>query len=406
MLHAVIKEQLGDTGIELTSFFSFLWANVYALSYEKKGIIKHTLIDTGDPHYQKQILPLLVKNGINPANIERIIVTHRHPDHCGLAYLLTEKSGAAILAHSNFKRFVEGEINQEERRWLGSFDPTLLKERNVEYLPPLKKYGVRNISGTDFPVLVDSIEIGKASKLSILGCPASTPSHSPDQLMVIFSPFPNPEGRQSRPTENIIFSGDLWLMTGPLDEFSLRVLPRRVKFGFYRLRSSLLHQGIPRRDPREQDSQAKEALKRGFPIIRVAPGHGEEFIGSRIIPNGLLADRDILVEMGYPPNTGKSLLKQRELATKVAAVLERAYVNFTKELLFWLELGYGSDEITKLLVRIFREQKDGNPSVKQDRKERRRRIKETLSRLKQDKAVPEELHAVAASTLSDITGVS
>jgi len=164
--------------------------------------------------------------------------------------------------------------------------------------------------------------------------------------------------------------------------------------------------GMLRRDPREQDAQAKEALKRGFCLIRVKPGHGEEFLGSRIIPSSLLADRDILIQLGYSLDRDKSILRSKDLAPKVATMREQAYTSFVEELLLWRELGYTSSEIGELLVRIYREQSGGGALVEEDRKERRERLKAMLARLKEDEAESGQLRQLAESTLSELKRLS
>jgi hypothetical protein len=163
---------------------------------------------------------------------------------------------------------------------------------------------------------------------------------------------------------------------------------------------------MPRRDPREQDTKAKEAVKKGFQLVRVKPAHGEEFIGSTIIPNGLLTDRDLLIQLGYSMNENPSVLGQMSLAPKIAALKEQAYTNFVKELLSWREFGYTLSEMAALLVRIYKEQSGGDPLAKKDRAERREMLKATLTRLRDDKAVSEELHQLAESTLSGLQRVS
>ncbi len=403
-LYGITKERLSDTNACLTSLLFRQGANLYVFSYEKEGMRRHSLIDTGDSRYRNQIQPILVENDINPTNIERIIITHRHPDHCGLVNLLARASKAKILVHPNFKRFVEGEISKEERRWMSGFDPSELKEHDIEYLPSPDKSEVRNISGVDFPILVESIEIGEAGKLMILACPGSTQTHSPDQIIILYSPKSCPDTYEQtredlRPTDDILFSGDLWLMRGPLFNWSFRNISRYFRYKLYRVKSLMSGKTVLRRDAREQDSEAKEGLKRGFVLIRVKPGHGEEFIGSRIIPHSLLADRDLLAELGYAQDGDKTILKEKDLASKIAALKERAYSSFVKELLFWRELGYTLDEISELLVQIYKEQSGGDRLVKQDRKERRKSLKATLARLKEDEAESEELHELAESTL-------
>lgn len=89
------------------------------------------------------------------------------------------------------------------------------------------------------------------------------------------------------------------------------------------------------------------------------PGHDPEFLGIRILPIGLLMERDISVKLGYPLDTDKSILKSVELAPKVLARSEQAYTDFVRELILWLELGYTLDEMAELLVRIYTERSEG-----------------------------------------------
>ena len=402
--HRIVRERLSGTSTELTSFFFRHGANMYVFSYEKEGVRKHTFIDAGDSQYRSRISDILTENDISPGNIERIIITHRHRDHCGLADLLAGESGAKILVHSNFRSFVEGTISIEERRWLGDLDPSRLRACDIEYLQPSGGKELVNIGGVDFPRLGKPIEMGEVGRLEILACPESAQTHSPDQIIALYSPRTSPYTCQPtddefRPTDDIIFSGDLWLMRGPLFAGGLGNVSMQFRYGLHQMRNLLSGRGMLRRDPREQDSATKEALKRGFCLIRVEPGHGEVFLGSRILPNSLLADRDLLIEMGYPLDADKSILKSRDIVPRVAARMEQAYASFTEELSLWQKLGYTRDEITGLLARIYREQSGGGPLVEQDRKERRQRLKTTLSRLKDDKSQPDELREMAESTL-------
>ncbi len=408
--YRVVKERLSDGNTEITDFFFRYGANVYVFSYEKEGEIKHTFIDTGYVSHRDKIFPIFIQNDININNIERIILTHRHPDHCGLAGQLAGKSGGKILAHANFKSFVEGEISPVERRWLGEFDPGELRKCNVEYLDPSNGYGSVNIGGLDFPRMGKHIEIGDSGRLDILTCPESVPTHSPDQLIALYSPRANPYTCEQmeddfHPTDEMIFSGDLWLMRGPIFEKNMSHIKHRLKFILYHLKDRISGADTFRRDPRIQDAEAKDALKHGFCLIRVKPGHGNEFLGSNIIPKSLLADRDLLLKLGYDMDTDKSLLRSGDLAPKVADFRESFYRSFVEDMTTWLSLGYGLKDITGLLVRIYWEQRGGGPLVEDDRAERRERLKETLTRLRDDKAASKDLHCLAESTLSELEQV-
>ncbi|MFC2034531.1 MBL fold metallo-hydrolase [Chloroflexota bacterium] len=410
--YRIVREQLNDTGTDLTSFYFRYGGNFYVFSYQNEGTRKHTVVDAGDLRYRNQILSILLDNGVNPVAIERIIITHRHHDHCGLADLLAKESGAKILVHSNFKHFVEGQLTELERRWIGSFDPTKLGECDIEYLPASNHRDPVDIGGVSFPSLVEPIRIGDAGKLLILASPESTLTHAPDQIIALYSPRDYPQTNEEphngryRPTDEILFSGDLWLMTGPLFDWRMIGLSFFFRLSFYLIKVFLSGKVMPRRFVMEQDSQAKEALKGNFCLIRVKPGHGEEFIGSRIIPHSLPADRDLLKELGYSVNDRRSILRSRELAPKVATLNEQAYTSFIQEVLSWEKLGYKLDEISELLVRIYREQRGGGPLVTLDRKQRRVRIKTTLSRLKKEEAETNQLHQLAKLTLPKLENIS
>lgn len=404
--YAIEKESLVDNSSKLTGFFFHQGGNIYVFSYKKKGTIKHTLIDAGDLYYRNHIFSILRENEINPANIENIVITHRHTDHSGLAYTLAKESRARILVHPNFKSFVENDISPEERRWFGNFNNHLLRECDIKYLSESGNSKVINIGGIDFPVLGKTVPIGKAGQLHILGVPENELTHTPDQLLVLYSPgdsfftdgYYKPDG--TFPSDNIIFSGDLWLMTGPNYNRGIRNLHRRVRMYTFLMKALLSGGRIMHRNHREQDAAAKEALKKGFSLIRVKPGHGLEFLGSRIIPDGLLADRDILIKLDYPENTDTSILKTEEIAEKVAYLKDWAYTNFIKELHYWFELGYDRDTVSSFLLRIYEEQQGGPGQVKKDRKQRRRRLLDALYRLKFDETESDEIHYLAESTLA------
>ncbi|HEY40900.1 MAG TPA: MBL fold metallo-hydrolase [Dehalococcoidia bacterium] len=398
----VTKEQLGG-GVHLTSLLFRPGGNVYVLTYMKNGQKMHTLVDAGDYRYHGEMLSVLAENDISPADIERIIITHRHPDHTGLAYLLAKESGAKITAHHTFRGFVESGGSSMERRWLGDFDPSRLRECEIEYLAEADTGNTVRLAGIDFPSLAEAVDIGEGGRLDILGGPRTRMTHSPDQIVALYSPRSDPHPHEHtsgdfRPTDDVIFSGDLWLMRGPMFNQSGTDIMWHLRVGLRQMRNMMSGGGMMRRDPREQDAEAKDALKKGFCLIRVKPGHGDEFLGSRIIPRSLLAENDMLVEFGYPLSAGKAVLKSVELAPKVSARREQAYVNFAEELVLWTELGYTPDEISGLLVRIYREQTGGGPLVERDRHERREQLRTQLARLSGDETQPAEIRRIAEST--------
>ena len=64
-----------------------------------KGL-KPILVDTGYKDSEDKIIKAIEANGVNPKDIELIIITHGHNDHFGSAKALREKLGAKIAIHN------------------------------------------------------------------------------------------------------------------------------------------------------------------------------------------------------------------------------------------------------------------------------------------------------------------
>jgi len=389
--YMVSEEKLKGTSTILRSFLFNWGGNVYVLSYQKNGGIMHTLIDTGERRYKPSILKLFKDNGIEPANIERILLTHHHYDHSGLVDILCMVSGARILVHPNFK----GESIELDMSRFGKY---------MEWLAPAKEDHVRNIGGVAFPILGEPVDIGEGAKLEILGLPeGDSLTHTVDQLLFLYTPKNSPGtlkkiGPDFRPTDEIIFSGDLWLMHPP-------GFFEETMHGFRT--SEIITERRRRFDFRPQNRREKDALKAGSALITAKPGHGPEFLGSRII-NTLFADRDILVKLGFDENDKKDVLNDPKMALRIKQLKEEAYRNFLDELKLWLNplekagFGYKPDEAAKFLLRIYKEQSGGGELVGQDRKERRIDLRKKLSVLRTDTEQSEELRVAAESALSMI----
>ena len=405
--YKIVHEQLSANGTDLTNVYFRYGGNFYVFSYQKEGTRKHTLIDTGDIRHSNAISSILTESRIDPKAIERIIITHSHPDHYGLAHLLVKGSEARILVHSNFKRVIEDHRTNFERSWLGLHNPKELKDCNVEFLSPKNGKGSIEIYGMNFPRLLEPIQIGDAGKLEILAIPESAETHTRDQIIALYSSGDYSHNRDElhngyRPSDDMVFSGDLWLMRGPLFDRKMKGFSFYFRRSLFRIRRFLAGKGWHGVMVIEQDLAVKEALKRHFSLIRVKPGHGEEFLGSRILPLGLPADRDLFSELGYTENPDSHQIKAGQLDAKLANLLEQAYAGFIREVLFWQKQGYTLDEISEFLIRIYREQIGGSRLVALDRKQRKVRMKETLSRLNNDEAVSNEMRQLAELTLSKL----
>lgn len=389
--YLIKKEKLKGSSTTLTSFFFDLGGNIYAFSYQKKGRLMHTLIDTGERRHKLLILNLLKNNGIEPANIENILITHHHMDHSGLIDIVYLASNASVLVHPKFEEnMIEGDLPR-----LG---------RYLKRLLPLHGNISRNIGDVEFPVLGEPLDIGEGARLEILGLPEGDEfTHSLDQLIFFYTPFNSKStslkpGKDWRPTDELLFSGDLWLMHPPgyhdmsLQKTKIAELVRRRR-------------GVI--DHRPQNRREKDALKRGFVLVTVKPGHGPEFLGTRIL-GAILSQRDILVKLGFEEKAAKKILEDPRFTISVQQIKQQSFLDFCNELEIWLApaeiggSGYQADEAVNFLVTIYHEQNGGGTLVGQDRMERRIDLRGKLSWLKDDPQSSRQLKEIAEQTLLEI----
>jgi glyoxylase-like metal-dependent hydrolase (beta-lactamase superfamily II) len=107
--------------ITLPMPFRLKYVNIFA-AVEEEGI---TLIDTG-PH-MTSVLPALEASlaeiGRRVEDCRRILITHFHADHCGLAGLIAGRSGAGIFLSEiddlAIRTFVDQDLRMESRRRFG-----------------------------------------------------------------------------------------------------------------------------------------------------------------------------------------------------------------------------------------------------------------------------------------------
>lgn len=80
-----------------------------------------TLIDVGPktPEAADELRSQLAKHGVSPGDVRRIVLTHAHEDHCGLAkQVRDEAKNAEILVHEWETGHLFGRLSQEEHRVL------------------------------------------------------------------------------------------------------------------------------------------------------------------------------------------------------------------------------------------------------------------------------------------------
>jgi hydroxyacylglutathione hydrolase len=137
---------------------------------------EHTiLIDAGVPGQMSTFLKELEKSGVQPEDIELVILTHGHIDHIGLAKEIKELSGCKVAIH------------QQDREWL---------ESGKSPIPPgislfgklVKILGKLMPEMTTAPIAADIVITDAGLSLHDYGIPGRvihTPGHSPGSVSVL-----------------------------------------------------------------------------------------------------------------------------------------------------------------------------------------------------------------------------
>lgn len=91
---------------------------------------KITLIDSGVKGSEEKIRQYIEAQNRNFAEIDRLILSHSHPDHIGSAARIKELTGCTIMAHEAEKEWIENiELQNQQRPVPGFFN---LVDRSVE----------------------------------------------------------------------------------------------------------------------------------------------------------------------------------------------------------------------------------------------------------------------------------
>jgi glyoxylase-like metal-dependent hydrolase (beta-lactamase superfamily II) len=173
-------------------------------TYLVKGDKGHLLIDTGWNTAESfgSLKEQLAEVEVEGREISRIVVTHAHPDHYGLADRLKNLFGAKLYFHHLEKDFIETryvsmeELIQELGQWLhkNGVPPDRLAELQKASLP-MRKFVTPTMPDTTL-YGGETITIGDFS-FSVL----PTPGHAPGHICLY------------EPDKKILFSGDHILPT-------------------------------------------------------------------------------------------------------------------------------------------------------------------------------------------------
>lgn len=158
--------------------------NVMANSYlvlEPEGL---TVIDTGMPFSEKQILKYLSGLGRSAREIQRILITHADLDHYGCLAALQQASGARTFAgRAEAEAIAQGVSSRPVNRSVGRFQRFMINMMS-KYLKPV-------------PVQVDEL-LAEGQVLPVLGGlqVVESPGHSPGHLSFF------------APSAGVLFCGD------------------------------------------------------------------------------------------------------------------------------------------------------------------------------------------------------
>lgn len=141
-----------------------------------------TIIDTGTPGAAGKLLAAAEKAGLQPRDIQRIIVTHRHADHAGNAGELARATGAGVHVPAAEERYFAGGVEQPKPQPV-----TPLGQALVPYVKVALPWALDRVEVQ--PTLADGAMIGPFQVVA-------TPGHTDGHVSLLW------------PERGILFTGD------------------------------------------------------------------------------------------------------------------------------------------------------------------------------------------------------
>lgn len=134
------------------------------------------IVDTGMPGHEEKIFKAMDENGIKPADISLILITHGHNDHIGSAYALKQKTGAPVAIHRADSVSLKTGIGPR-------LAPIGLKGVIMRCLMGIMKASA--IKGVDADILIENeMDLGK---YGIAGKVIPTPGHTAGGLSLFLN---------------------------------------------------------------------------------------------------------------------------------------------------------------------------------------------------------------------------
>jgi glyoxylase-like metal-dependent hydrolase (beta-lactamase superfamily II) len=146
------------------------WAvNSFALVDDNGSV---TLVDTGVERAPDRIVAGLAAIGKHPADVQRIVLTHAHPDHAGGAKEMAARTGASVAVHADDAGFVEtGESPPNDKSYTAGRIFARLQNGRFPAVGVAEKLG-------------DGQVLGVAGGLRVV----ATPGHSPGHVSLLHEP--------------------------------------------------------------------------------------------------------------------------------------------------------------------------------------------------------------------------
>ena len=247
------------TGLELHGFRLPTGGNIYIIESGRELV----MVDSSYGLYYASVKAMLRENGIDPARIERVYLTHADADHAGMSGHFVREYGSKVFLHSAAK----GTIMNENRAW-GSSTPfislnglfTVLVNGFTcasypEECAEFRSTEKGRMGG--FPV-IDEFAVGNLRFLVL----ESLGGHVPGQTFFV------------SPDAGILFTADYLLDLESISPEERKVL----EYPKFMMVSTNVDSALFRREMEMLSSLASDidahARERGYHVL-IAPGHGD-----------------------------------------------------------------------------------------------------------------------------------